>query len=561
MARIFENPVAVYSGGEGVETLAGLLARRAYLLVTSAGWPRRQVPRRIAEAHGAPLAVIDTIQENPALGELMALEPMTNALRGRDMAIVALGGGSVIDAAKAVAVAVAPDGGMGVVEQTVRGTQALPAALSLPSLFCLPTTAGTGSEVTRTATVWDRESGAKYSLADDRLFPTAAILDPALTATAPAALTLATGLDALSHAMEAVWNVNHNPVSDAFATAAIARVKRALPRAVAQPDLVLRGELQHAAMLAGLAISSTRTALAHSISYPLTARFGLRHGLAVSFTLPDVAAYNLATHPERIQLIAEAFGLRAGEELPDALRGWLAALGVYQEVRRHLDVRRVGELGMSIITPGRADNNIRPATAADAHALLYAALDEETWSRALPPPVTGHVIWITGLSGSGKTVLAGAVTSAMQAAGRRVVLLDADDLRAAVSGHVGHSLDERRRLARRYAALCRFLAFEGIDVVCATMSLFGEIHQWNRIHIPHYVEVYLKAERATLVRRDPKGLYRRAALGGVPQVVGIDLPFDEPAAPDVVLDTSEDHSDLRPLVDQVLARLEPLERP
>jgi alcohol dehydrogenase len=555
MKPIFDNPVAVYSGDEGVETLAALLAHRDYLLVTSAGWPQREVPRRIAAACGAPVAVIDTIRENPALAELTALEPVTAPLQGRPLAIVALGGGSVIDAAKAVAVALAPEGGMGTVEKTVLGTDALPDVLSLPPLYCLPTTAGTGSEVTRTATVWDRESGAKYSLADDRLYPTAAVLDPALTASAPPALTLATALDALSHAMEAVWNVNHNPVSDAFATAAIARVKRNLPRAVAQPDLGVRRELQHAALLAGLAISSTRTALAHSISYPLTARFGLRHGLAVSFTLPDVAAYNLVTHPGRIQSIAEAFGVRTGEELPDALRAWLSALGVYQEVRRHIDVRRVGELGLGIITPGRADNNIRPATAADAHALLYAALDGETWSRPGPPPITGHVIWVTGLSGTGKTALASAVARAMRAAGRRVVLLDADDLRAAVSGHVGHSLDERRALARRYASLCRFLAFEGIDVVCATMSLFQEIHAWNRAHIPRYVEVYLKADRATLTRRDPKGLYRRAARASAPHVVGVDLPFDEPATPDVVIDTTDDRTDLTPLVDQVLARV------
>jgi adenylylsulfate kinase len=173
----------------------------------------------------------------------------------------------------------------------------------------------------------------------------------------------------------------------------------------------------------------------------------------------------------------------------------------------------------------------------------------------VPPAETGHVIWVTGLSGTGKTALAGAVAGAMRGAGRRVVLLDADDLRAAVSGHVGHSLDERRALARRYASLCRFLAFEGIDVVCATMSLFREIHAWNRAHLPRYVEVYLKADRATLARRDPKGLYRRAAQASAPHVVGVDLPFDEPAAPDVVIDTTEDRQDLAPLVDQVLARL------
>lgn len=558
MPRIFHNPVAVYSAQDGVDVLARLLCGRPYVLVTSSGWQPRGVTRRIADACGDALAVIDSIRENPTIDELLGLESALAPIRGRDLTVVALGGGSVMDAAKAILVGLAQEGDMTVVEQSVRADKPLPDALSLPRLFCIPTTAGTGSEVTSTATIWDGTSRVKYSLADPRLFPTAAILDATLTATAPLELTLSAGLDALSHAMESIWSIHHNQVSDAFATAVITRVKRSLPRALAGADLAVRAELQYAAMLAGFAISSTRTALAHSISYPLTARFGLRHGLACSFTLPEVAMYNLATHPERIQLIADAFGVTTAEELPAALRTWLGSLGVYDIVRRFVDPRSVSALGMSVITPGRADNNIRPATAADAHAILYAALDEKTWSHPEPRVTTGRVVWITGLSGAGKTTLARAVVAAMRASDRKVVLLDSDDLRAVVSGRVGHSLAERRELATRYSALCRFLAFQGIDVVCATLSLFRDIRRWSRANIPGYVEIYLKADFEVLVSRDPKGLYRRQSSGKAPaDVVGVDLPFDEPSTPDLVIDNSVDRSDMGPLVSQVLALLPP----
>src|SRR5207253_7553864 len=111
------------------------------------------------------------------------------------------------------------------------------------------------------------------------------------------------------------------------------------------------------------------------ISYPLTGRFRLPHGLACGFTLPDVAAYNIATNPERVQLIAEAFGLKAAEELPAGLRSWMRSLGVYEAVRHVIQPQAIAALGVSVITPGRAGNNIRPATVADAQAILYAALD------------------------------------------------------------------------------------------------------------------------------------------------------------------------------------------
>ncbi|MBM4441165.1 MAG: iron-containing alcohol dehydrogenase [Candidatus Rokubacteria bacterium] len=552
----FRNPVAVHTRGEAVETLRDVLAGRPYVLVTSAGWVRRGLVERIGKACGDPAHMFAHVRENPTLEALAALAPDLSPLRGGGAVIVALGGGSVMDAAKSLAVALGDGGDVATVDACARTGAPLPVALVPVPIVCLPTTAGTGSEVTSTATLWDGATGAKYSLADARLYPEAAVLDPELTASAPPALTLAAGLDAFSHALESIWNVRHNALSDGLAMAAVTRIRRALPGAVRAPDMAARAELQTAALFAGLAISATRTALAHSISYPLTGRFGLRHGLACSFTLAEVAAYNVATRPDRIALIAEAFGAPSPEALPGALRVWLHGLGVYDEVRRVVAPSSVASLGLNVITPGRADNNVRPATAADAHAILYAALDEQAWSRVEAPTTTGRVIWITGLSGAGKTTLAARVAAALKAAGRTVVVLDGDDLRAAIAGKVGHSDAERRDLAQRYSRLCRFLSFQGVDVVCATMSLYHDVQEWSRANIPGYFEVYLRVEMPVLVRRDPKGLYRRALSGELRNVAGIDQPFEAPVRPDLVIDNSAERPSLEPLVAELLAALD-----
>jgi len=135
-------------------------------------------------------------------------------------------------------------------------------------------------------------------------------------------------------------------------------------------------------------------------------------------------------------------------------------------------------------------------------------------------------------------------------------VLDGDDLRAAIAGKVGHSDAERRDLAQRYSRLCRFLSFQGVDVVCATMSLYHDVQEWSRANIPGYFEVYLRVEMPVLVRRDPKGLYRRALSGELRNVAGIDQPFEAPVRPDLVIDNSAERPSLEPLVAELLAALD-----
>lgn len=148
----------------------------------------------------------------------------------------------------------------------------------------------------------------------------------------------------------------------------------------------------------------------------------------------------------------------------------------------------------------------------------------------------GRVVWITGLSGAGKTTVADRVVEALRNQGRPVVLLDGDEMRAVFGSGLGHSRDDRLHLAQAYGRLCALLAGQGLTVVCATISLFAECHRWNRDNLPGYLEVYLRVPQDVLAARDPKGLYAAVANGSVQHVHGHDLPFDEPASPDLVID-------------------------
>jgi len=195
-------------------------------------------------------------------------------------------------------------------------------------VIAVPTTAGTGSEVTPWATFWDKKIGRKHSLHYPRLFPERALVDPELTITLPPEPTLAGGLDALSHALEAIWNRNANPISDQYAIAAAKEVLRTLPALMEAPgELPLRSAMAKAALLSGLAFSNTQTALAHSISYPMTLRYGLPHGIACSFCLPLVLRMACGKNGERDNVLRQVFGNDL-DRAPERLGVFLEDLGV-----------------------------------------------------------------------------------------------------------------------------------------------------------------------------------------------------------------------------------------
>lgn len=148
----------------------------------------------------------------------------------------------------------------------------------------------------------------------------------------------------------------------------------------------------------------------------------------------------------------------------------------------------------------------------------------------------GTVTWITGLSGSGKTTLAKEWISYLRTTGLSTVLLDGDELRSVFGDLFNYTQESRLAASLHYSRLCKLLSDQGLHVVCSTISLFHQTQQWNKQHVQNYVEIYLKASPQQLIKRDVKNLYQQALNGTLNNVVGVDIPIEEPTTPDLTLD-------------------------
>jgi phosphonate metabolism-associated iron-containing alcohol dehydrogenase len=326
--------VAIRFGAGSVAELPQVLAGRRAVLVTFPEAESLGLAARVRGMLGEDLvAVEDRIEPNPDVSYLAAMYERFWRDHSGCEALVAVGGGSAIDTAKALMVGTASGRFDELIALLATGTAFTPHRVK--ALIAVPTTAGTGSEVTPWATIWDRAAGKKHSLHLPETWPECAIVDPDLMLTLPQAVTLQSGLDALSHALESIWNVNANPLSDTYAVAAAREVMATLPVLLAAPaDRALRARMALAALKAGLAFSNTKTALAHSISYEMTLRFGLPHGIACSFTLPMVLERALGVNADRDAVLASVFdGDLAGASR--RLAKFLESVGVATEFRAY----------------------------------------------------------------------------------------------------------------------------------------------------------------------------------------------------------------------------------
>ncbi|MGJ3259885.1 MAG: phosphonoacetaldehyde reductase [Rhodospirillales bacterium] len=370
----FKCPTHVINGVGFDEAVAELVGGRRWALVTSPSWLTSGADRRLIDSAGACTVVIGDVKPNPTVSEVYRIARL---LPDETEVVVALGGGSVIDAAKGLIAVKQPSIGEGGLMTHLTEGSALEFAAKPQDLIAIPTTSGTGSEVTRWGTIWG-DDGIKFSINDPCLYPAAAILDPALCVTMPRELTLATGLDALSHAAESVWNRRHSEISDQLATQAIRVLRRDLATALESPaDIGLRSNVQSAALLSGLAMGTTQTALAHSISYPFTSRFGVPHGLACSFTLPVIAAFNGAEDRDRLWPIAEGLGCEP-ETIPDVLNAWFHEMELTAFLSQYVGIEAVDAFDDQLITRARAANNIRDVDGNVAKDLAREALREFT---------------------------------------------------------------------------------------------------------------------------------------------------------------------------------------
>lgn len=370
----FYNPVKIYSGSGTRRKLPLLLPEGNGLLVTSPGFTARGVTAEMqALLAGRELLIIDDVCPNP---ELETIEAYRQHFIGRELNfIVALGGGSVIDTAKVLSYLLI-SGSDFTLHGHFKEQEPLP-QLSPLMLAVLPSTAGTGSEVTPFATVWDRKEGKKYSLAAPNLFPVATFLDPQLTLSLPLEVTIYSGLDVLSHSLESIWNRNANPITMSYAVQAVDIVLKTLPLLVKDLDKIdYRARMLTASLFGGLAISSTRTALAHSMSYPITISFGMPHGLACGFTLPVLLGFNALADDGRIALAVRQLGFSDTAELKEHLKRFFQDLGVGNLMKKYgINKADLLDLAPQMFTPERADNNLRAVDLEQVRAILSEAME------------------------------------------------------------------------------------------------------------------------------------------------------------------------------------------
>lgn len=365
----FQCPSKIFFDVSHVEAVASVINGRSWTLLTTAGWLDRGIDRNLIKIIGEPQAIL-TNSINPKIKEVLDLG---NSLPKTDC-IVAIGGGSTIDAAKGAVTLQALNGDEDLFIEHLYEGKPLSEEIEPADIIAVPTTAGTGSEVTRWGTIWG-DDNVKYSVNHFKLYPIASILDPNLCFTMPHDVTLASGLDSLSHAMEAVWNHRHSLFTDEMAMTAIKLIWKSLPLSLEEPNNVeARKGMQMGSLIAGLAMSTTQTALAHSMSYPFTAYYGMPHGIACSFTLAEVAKYNSELDMSRLFPISSAINCQP-ESVPDEISKMLKRFNVGVIVSKHLSQNDVDNIADDLINRSRAANNIREADALAAKQIVHQAMD------------------------------------------------------------------------------------------------------------------------------------------------------------------------------------------
>ena len=331
------------------------------ILVTSPG----NRGRLKLDSQFASDSIFSNIGENPNFDDCHSIIKFCS---GKNFdGVIALGGGSVMDLSKAV-LAYLSTGEADIINLlTYKGNY----EKSIPSIF-LPTTHGTGSEVTMWGTIWNMSEKKKYSISHMDLYPDIAILDGNLTLSLPIDISIITTLDALSHSFEAIWNKNANEKSTIYAIEAISIILANVDTLKENPsDFNIRKNLIDASAKAGLAFSNTKTAAAHSISYPLTIRFGIPHGVASSISLVPLLEINGKQIENPLDNICQTLNLTF-DELIQKIK--IIPEGVIPYTLSEWGVAKsdLPQLVDESFTKGRMDNNIVDLTKDQVLEILHS---------------------------------------------------------------------------------------------------------------------------------------------------------------------------------------------
>jgi alcohol dehydrogenase class IV len=337
-----------------------------------------RLDQALAHLHqaGVETIVYDAVSGEPTLNVIQA---GIDLARAKDVQVLlGIGGGSAMDAAKAIAGLYTHPG---TVHEYHRKERTVNSG-GLPWI-AVPTTAGTGAEVTKNAVLLDPENQIKFSLRHDGWFASAALVDPEMTLSIPSDVTAASGSDALTQAIESYTSIGASPITDGLAVEAITRVARSLKNAVEDGNnLPARADMLYGSMLAGAAMANARLGGVHGIAHPLGARYGIPHGLVCGLLLPYTMAYNVAYTEEKYARIAQLLGIdtralevqTAAQKAVQRVSELLIDVGIPQRMEP-LGVKRE-DLALIVegsLPSGSLRHNPRPLSAEDIETILIAA--------------------------------------------------------------------------------------------------------------------------------------------------------------------------------------------
>jgi len=309
-------------------------------------------------------------ESNPSLKDLILISKKYSK-KPPDL-IIGLGGGSAMDVAKIVSVGI-PGASKDIDIRELLEDSNLFSNFEPIKCLLIPTTAGTGSEVTHFATVWDYETNQKKSLGHRGMFAHKAFIDPDFLQDIPAEVSISTGLDALNQAFESLWNVNSTDYTRILCRQAILLSLKVLPNTnMISLNSEMRQMLSMASLLSGLAISQTRTSICHSISYPLTLKYKIDHGMACTFSFLEVFKFNLEYIKKDVEIIEQSMSA----ELFPCLEKVINLHKVYPFLSDRLpDKNSFSESLDDFVTEGRFENNIRKCNQDDLIKIVSDSYD------------------------------------------------------------------------------------------------------------------------------------------------------------------------------------------
>ena len=318
----------------------------------------------LLDRNGVAVTHLDGVENDPSLATCLRGIALVREA-GCDM-VVGIGGGSALDAGKAIAAMATQDGELSEYFHSAREME----MDSLP-FVALPTTAGTGTECTNNAVLTDRDRAVKQSLRSESMIPSVALVDPELTLNVPPEVTARSGMDALTQAIESYVSRGANDATDALALRAIELIASGLPDAVADGSRIAHREpVALGSLLTGMAFANAGLGAVHGLAHPIGIHWGVPHGLVCAVLLPHVCQFNLSAQSEKFERIAPFVGAESAQRIPDALTALNRRVGIPADFKAYGLNESCFDRILAVCRSGSMRNNPHYASDEDLIAIL-----------------------------------------------------------------------------------------------------------------------------------------------------------------------------------------------